>query len=305
MGDTGAMRTGVVVATALVGAVVVAGGIAAIRHSGARAPAAAAPSTTPTHVTPPPPSGMPAPAPGASPELAADFAALQATLNGTVGLGLAAVGGGDGDPILLGDWQTGPAWSTIKVPLVIAALRGEHAPELDDAMTKAITESDNAAAESIWASLGAPAAAAAAVQDVLSQSGDPTVVESRRVRPEYTAFGQTTWPLTDQTRYTAVALCDPRNAPVLELMGRIEGDQRWGIGTIPDAKFKGGWGPAPSGSYLVRQLGIIPTPGGMTAIAVAAEPNSGSFSDGIEMLNQVSAWLSAHLAELPSGHCGT
>ena len=44
----------------------------------------------------------------------------------------------------------------IKVPLVIAALREEAPPEVTDAMTAAITESDNAAAESIWASLGDP-----------------------------------------------------------------------------------------------------------------------------------------------------
>jgi hypothetical protein len=49
-------------------------------------------------------------------------------------------------------------------------------------MTLAITESDNAAAESIWGRLGDPVTAAHKVEDVLRQTGDPTIVQSQRVR---------------------------------------------------------------------------------------------------------------------------
>ena len=41
-------------------------------------------------------------------------------------------------------------------------------------------------------------------------------------------------------------------------MGQVTGDQRWGLGALPDAKIKGGWGPAPSGRYLVRQIAVVP-----------------------------------------------
>ncbi|MGO9156626.1 hypothetical protein [Mycobacterium sp.] len=56
-------------------------------------------------------------------------------------------------------------------------------------MTAAITESDNAAAESIWASLGDPVIAARKVEAVLRQTGDFTTVQSQKVLPEFSAFG--------------------------------------------------------------------------------------------------------------------
>jgi hypothetical protein len=249
------------------------------------------------------PSTVPALGPGGG--LVADFATLQQTLNAHVGVTVHAVGSVPAEPIVLGDWQSGVAWSTSKVPLVIAALQRQDSPNITDAMTRAITESDNAAAESIWDDLGDPTQAAGAVQDVLRQYGDPTIVQSAKVRPEYTAFGQTEWSLVDQNHFMSQALCDPRNAEVFDLMGRIEDGQRWGLGTIGGAKFKGGWGPALSGSYLVRQMGVIPTPGGQAVITLAAEPSSGTFSDGTEVLSRVAQWLNAHLAELPSGQCGS
>src|SRR6185437_16149028 len=121
--------------------------------------------------------------------LAADFARLAARLHAVAGIAISAVGS-QGVPITLGDWQSGPAWSTIKVPLIIAALRDENPPVVTGAMTAAITESDNAAAESIWAALGDPLTAASKVEAVLRQAGDPTTVQSRKIRPEFSAFGQ-------------------------------------------------------------------------------------------------------------------
>jgi beta-lactamase class A len=153
--------------------------------------------------------------------LAADFARLETQLHAVAGIAVSAVGNGQ-TPITLGQWQSGPAWSTIKVPLVIAALREEHPPILTDAMTAAITESDNAAAESIWASLSDPVTAARKVDAVLRQTGDPTTVQSQKMRPEFSVFGQTEWPLTDQVRFISIAVCDTANAPVFALMGRVE-----------------------------------------------------------------------------------
>jgi len=235
--------------------------------------------------------------------LAADFARLETKLHAVAGIAVSAVGNGQA-PIMLGDWEHGPAWSTIKVPLIIAALRQENPPTVTDAMTAAITESDNAAAESIWASLGDPVTAARKVEAVLRQTGDSTTVQSQKVRPEFTAFGQTDWSLTDQARFTSVAVCDSANAPVFALMGRVQPDQRWGIGTVPGAQFKGGWGPSPTGSYLVRQLGVLPTPNGRIAVALAAQPASGKFDDGTAALDEMASWLTAHLGALPAGQCG-
>jgi hypothetical protein len=237
-------------------------------------------------------------------DLAADFARLEAGLHAAAGVAVSTVGAGH-TPITLGEWHSGPAWSTIKVPLVIAALRQEQPPVVTGAMSAAITESDNAAAESIWAGLGDPVTAAGKVDAVLRQTGDPTTVQSQRVRPEFSAFGQTEWPLTDQVRFISAAVCDKVNEPVFALMGHVQSDQGWGIGALPGSQFKGGWGPSPTGSYLVRQMGVLSGPTGMLAVALAAQPDSGKFDDGIAALTEMATWLAAHLSELPAGGCGS
>ncbi|SBS79021.1 conserved exported hypothetical protein [uncultured Mycobacterium sp.] len=241
---------------------------------------------------------------GPEDSLGADFARLQSSLHATAGIAISAVGSGR-KPLVLGDLRSGAAWSTIKVPLVIAALRAEKPPVVTPAMTVAITESDNAAAESLWAGLGDPETAARAVDAVLRQAGDPTSVQSRRTRPEFSAFGQTDWALADQVRFISVAWCDPVNAPVFALMGHVDAAQRWGIGVIDGARFKGGWGPSPAGGYLVRQLGVLVTPTGATAISLAAQPDSGRFEDGIADLSKIADWLVSHRAALPAGSCGS
>jgi hypothetical protein len=234
--------------------------------------------------------------------LTADFAQLEKRLHGVIGIAIGAVGANP-DPIVLGEWQTGPAWSTIKVPLAIAALREEDPPVVTGAMKAAITQSDNAAAESIWEKLGDPVTAAHKVEAVLREAGDPTTVQSQKVRPEFTAFGQTNWSLTDQVRYLSAAACDSRDAPILALMGQVEPGQQWGLGQIPDTRFKGGWGPSPAGNYLVRQIGIVHATGGTTAVALAVTPGSGSFDDGTNELSAVASWLTDHAAALPRGKC--
>ncbi|MBV9721570.1 MAG: hypothetical protein JO082_06595 [Mycobacterium sp.] len=109
--------------------------------------------------------------------------------------------------------------------------------------------------------------------------------------------------MTNQARFTAGAVCDPANAPVFTLMGQVVSDQRWGLGLILNTRFKGGWGPSPTGSYLVRQLGVLEMPTGLTAVALATQPASGLFADGTEQLTEASQWLSHHLEALPVGRC--
>lgn len=251
------------------------------------------PATRPTQE---PASNSPAAA------LTADFADLEKRLHGVIGMAIGAVGANP-DPIVLGEWQTGPAWSTIKVPLAIAALREQDPPAVTDAMKAAITQSDNAAAESIWEKLGDPVTAAHKVEAVLREAGDPTIVQSQKVRPPFTAFGQTNWSLTDQVRFISAAVCQNRDAQIFTLMGQVEQGQQWGLGEIPNTQFKGGWGPSPAGNYLVRQIGVLHTPGGMTAVALAVTPGSGSFDDGTQELTEVATWLTEHAAALPSGKC--
>jgi hypothetical protein len=297
---------GIILAAAI--AVLIAG-IAVGRNlalrSSAPATGAVTSAPTPAPAGPAPTVAGPStatPAPNAA-DLVAEFADLADNLDARVGVVISAVGDGQ-STVTLGDWQSGTAWSTIKVPLAIAALREEDPPKVTDAMIAAITRSDNAAAESIWQGLGDPETAAHEVEKVLAETGDPTIVQSQRIRPEFTAFGQTEWSLTDQTRFTSRAVCDARNEPIFALMSQIEADQSWGLGVISGARFKGGWGPSESGSYLVRQIGVIPAPTGTVAVAIAAQTESGSRADGTQDLTEVANWLSAHIGMLPAGQCG-
>ncbi|MEO6794886.1 MAG: hypothetical protein ABI253_03050 [Mycobacterium sp.] len=219
----------------------------------------------------------------------------------TIGIAYAPVG--QNRVGTLGTWSNGVAWSTIKVPLAIAAIRTNR-PNAQNLAAKAITASDNDAAEQLWSELGEPAQAAQQVQAVLREGGDTgTAVESRRLRPDFSAFGQTRWPLARQAQFAAQLPCMASAAPVVSLMNNTVADQRWGLATI-GAPTKGGWGPGPAGGYLVRQFGVVGTPnGGQLAVALAAEPNDGRFESGVAALNQMTQWLSANAGALPGGRC--
>ena len=296
---------GVVVVVAVIAAVKVSG-IASDHHPAGAAETPVKPIPTQGSTPRVPPQAGSVPSTG--PDIAAlrdAFAQLQSRIAGTIGIAIAPAGSG-ASPIAMGQWMIGPAWSTIKVPLVTAALRDEDSPAPTDEMRAAITGSDNAAAESIWDGLGDPVTAAHRVEQVLIEAGDPTTVQSQRVRPPFTAFGQTHWSLVDQTRFAAFAACDERDKPVRTLMGEIQQDQRWGLGVIPNTEFKGGWGPNEAGNYLVRQFGFVtnPSSGAVSIVAVAVEPASGSFADGTADLTKMGNWLNEHIAMLPAGQCG-
>ena len=238
-------------------------------------------------------------------DLSAAFAELSTGLSADIGLAYAPVGAG-GRVTTLGTWSSGPAWSTIKVPLALALLRQSGAQSLSGEMRSAITASDNGAAQSMWDELGAHQSAADKVQSILAEAGEPApLVPSEVTRPGFSAFGQTRWPLSDQVRFLASAACDPRDAPVLELMGEVVPGQRWGLGTIDGSRFKGGWGPGTDGLYLVRQFGILGSPRGQVVVALAAVPDSGGFGDGTAVLNRMAAWLQEHLDEIGGGQCGS
>jgi hypothetical protein len=241
-----------------------------------------------------------APAPAPAP-LADSFAALSRTLPGSVGLAYAPVGGNT--VVALGQWTSGVAWSTSKVPLTVAALRAFPAAARPYAVPT-ITASDNAAAERMWEMLGPPDVAKGAVEAVLRDGGDTvTQVQSRRVRPEFTAFGQTQWSIGRQALFTAHLPCIARGPDAMALMRALVPDDRWGLATLPGAAVKGGWGPDEQNRYLVRQLAVIPNGAGETAIVIAAQPKSGTFADGIQLLDQLTRWVGQHRGHLPAGNC--
>ncbi len=235
--------------------------------------------------------------------LAAGFQQFQASMKGHYGMAVVAVGGDD--VVTFGDWTTGPAWSTMKVPLTIAAIRDSSANG-GFAATAAITESDNAAADVLWAALGSGQEAASAVEAVLREGGDAkTVIPATRTRTDYSSFGQAEWTLNDQVRFASRLPCLNRVSTVVKLMEQIVPSHRWGLGAFNGAEFKGGWGPDTSGKYLVRQFGLISTARGQIAVALAAQPDSGTFSDGMAAMDKMAALISEHLGELASGKCSS
>jgi len=214
------------------------------------------------------------------------FDDLSNSLPASIGIAVAVAGR---QPVSLGTWTSGVAWSTIKVPLAIAA------PAVDDTdlVFKTITLSDNAAAEELWSRLGE--SAAGLVQAVIREAGDPTtVVESRRLRAEYTPFGQTRWPLADQARFAAGLTRVPKASRVIDLMGDLSAEHRWGLAANGFAA-KGGWGPGIADGYLVRQFGII---SGTVGVALAAEVVDGGYEAGVDAVTTLTDWLVERLPEL-------
>ena len=226
--------------------------------------------------------------------LESSFQELSETVPATIGIAIAPANGSS--VASFGTWSTGVAWSTIKVPLAIAALRaGSASPDL---VAKTITQSDNAAAEELWSQLGGPAEAAKKVHVVIGDAGDTTtVVEPRRLRPGYTAFGQTQWSLVRQAQFAAGLPCIPDASRVVDLMHNLTDDHRWGLAAKGFAA-KGGWGPGTRDDYLVRQFAIVPTESGKVGLALAAEAHDGVFETGVDVLNTLTDWLVDRLPEL-------
>lgn len=275
----------------------------ASQTSTGRTTTAAAPPTSTTTVTVLPTSTAtgsttltvaPSPTPSRSApstDLRAGFAELRAEL-GVRAVGLAYAPVGDGPIVLLGDWRSGPAWSTIKVPLSLAALRRSNTTDTRRLVHRALTVSDNQAAEALWSQLGAGRSAADDVDAALTAHGDrQTRTQAEQVRPPYTPFGQTAWSLAAQVRFGSALACTAADRPVLDEMSHIVAAQRWGLGRLPGAAFKGGWGPDPSGRYLVRQFGVVRLNGRLVAVAIAVQPASGSFDGGIRAMDLIADWV--------------
>lgn len=248
--------------------------------------------------TTPPPSGS-----SAAPRAA--VGALDAVGDASAArLGLSMVPLGGASPWVAGSLAEGPAWSTIKVPLVVADVRAGRASISDPTVRAAITESDNAAAETLTRRLGTDRQAASAVGSELSRYHDPrTRPAAATSRPDFSVLGQTTWALGDQTSFMASLTCDRAQAPLLSLMGQIAQAQRWGLGTLPGARFKGGWGPDAAGDYLVRQTGVITVGSGSYAVSMAAVARDGTFASATRSLDRLAARLPALAAQMPAGSC--
>ncbi|TSD97197.1 hypothetical protein FOV72_09560 [Gordonia rubripertincta] len=244
-------------------------------------------------------------------KLAKSYAALQKSMKkslpGQLGVAIAPIGGDQ--VISFGSLKAGRAWSTMKVPVSLAAQR-KRGPAVAMMEDKAITFSDNDAAGELWGVLGGGHASVDAVTAVLREGHDTRTHVSSEVDTPASFPGYTSWALRDQALFGAHLPCLPGSENIIRLMSDVAPNQQWGIAKVGRNKgavtaVKGGWGPATSksGAHLVRQLGVISTVDGQVAVSMAAIPRSGSFTDGTKMLTRLGNWLGKNLAELPKGRC--
>ena len=276
---------------------------------------APAPIMLPPGITLPP---LPAPfdklfVPYASPQkkLASSFTTVEKSMRakypGQFGVSIVPIGGDTAWSY--GGLKTGRAWSTLKVPVSLAAERknGAAVAEKED---KAITFSDNDAAGDLWGSLGGGRSSVDAVSGVLREGHDTVTRVSSEIDNPPSYPGYTPWSLADQATFGAHLPCLPGSEHVIRLMSSVAPNQQWGIARVGRDQgaitaVKGGWGPAVGADrgMLVRQLGFIGTTKGQVAVSMAAIPRSGKFEDGTAMLNQMGMWLSRNLVQLPMGRC--
>ena len=90
-------------------------------------------------------------------------------------------------------------------------------------------------------------------------------------------------------------------------MEEVISEQQWGLGQAGisgNVAFKAGWGPdgSESGTYLVRQAGVLRSGNSGAVVTIAAQDDSGSFEAGVQDLDQVADWVRDHV-RLDAGLC--
>ena len=213
---------------------------------------------------------------------------------GTVGIAVA----GGGQVVSAGDDAAYPAWSTIKVPISVAAYRSD--PQLArEYAPPAIQASDNAAAEQMWINLDPEQ-----VNQVLAEATVGVAVNTEKVRPEFSTYGQTLLSTSQEAVIASHLACLAEAEPVIALMGQVNSEQAYGLGRLPGAALKVGWGPDTSGRYQVRQLARVTRSDGATsAIALTVIPAAGDYGTAQAMADEVANGLSLLLDSLPEADC--
>lgn len=194
---------------------------------------------------------------------------------------------GDGVQFSAGDNRPEPAFSTMKVPAAIGALRHSPAFYLDAEI--AVTRSDNLAAHRMFAQVSG-----AELNGIIAEAG------SRTTNSAGYQMG-TLWTTSDQAAFASGLRCVEGHEPVLDMMGRVVDDQRWGLGRIPQAKFKGGWNQHENG-HLARQFGLFPGPNGEVAVAITALSPAG-YQESFAMLNELADGVARISGTLPASRC--
>ncbi len=171
-----------------------------------------------------------------------------------------AISAGD-DIIAVGDEGKGPVWSTIKVPIAIAALKDGADKSLVDL---AIKESDNDAAYSLWSQVQwHEGSADKAVEELLEDYGSHADIHN-------TAFGYSTWSLKDQAVFGAELPCIEEADYVHKVLKDIVSWQKIGLSKEERTRAKSGWGlDEDDNEYTYRQFGVHEVTGKRVGVALS------------------------------------
>lgn len=171
-----------------------------------------------------------------------------------------AISAGD-DTIAVGDKGKGPVWSTIKVPIAIAALKDGADKSLVDL---AIKESDNDAAYSLWSQVQwHEGSADKAVEEMLEDYGSHADIHN-------TAFGYSTWSLKDQAVFGAELPCIEEADYVHKVLKDIVSWQKIGLSKEERTRAKSGWGlDEDENEYTYRQFGVHEVTGKRVGVALS------------------------------------
>lgn len=173
-----------------------------------------------------------------------------------------------------------PTWSTVKVPIAIAALRDGASPDLVDL---AIKESDNDAAYALWSHVQwNEGDASSALKELLDDYGSTGELEE--------PFGYSRWLLKDQAVFGSQLPCIPEAEYVYDAMDEIVAWQDNGLDKLPNTRAKGGWGLAEEDNvYTHRQVGVRDTNGGSVGLAIEVTMPGESADKAISALNVLAA----------------
>lgn len=180
-----------------------------------------------------------------------------------------------------------PAWSTMKVPIAMAAKEHcEYGEEYKMQLIEASIEwSDNDSARALWDCMGSNSEASEKVSAEIAKSGSQVTVRG--------AFGTTRWSFAGQARYGYYLSQKDEDNQIFADMHHIAEDQAYGLGQL-GIPFKGGWSDYErDGSWHTRQFGWMEVDGAPYGVAVGARSADGSYDDTQEALNQVAGLLSA------------
>jgi beta-lactamase class A len=230
----------------------------------------AVPSLSPAPSVPPRPSVHPSPAkPKASPT-AQTLAAYLSSVGGRVGVEV--LDRTTGRTLAANTTERFKTASIVKVDILATLLWQDQTAGTTMTTTqkqtavKMITQSDNTAADTLWATIGkAPGLAKGDAAFGLTHTTPGTT----SAHP----WGDTLTTAADQLQMLTVLmdssgpLTSASRSYILGLMSRVESDQRWGVPTAavhPSAVYvKDGWYPQPSdsGRWSVNSIGRIVEPG--------------------------------------------